>query len=104
MIKALFLADIYAKPGRRIVKELLPEIKKKRQIDIVIANGENLAGGFGITEKTAQQMFRAGIDVFTSGNHLWDNKDGMEFISENQKILRPANYPPGTPGNDFLLI
>jgi 2',3'-cyclic-nucleotide 2'-phosphodiesterase len=104
MIKILFLGDIYGKPGRKVVSELLPKIKEEENIDVVIANGENLAGGFGITEKTATHMFHCGVDVFTSGNHLWDNKDGMDFIAENQKILRPANYPPGTPGNDFFLV
>lgn len=104
MIKILFLGDIFGKPGRKIVGELLPKIKEEKNIDIVIANGENLAGGFGITEKTANYMFNSGVDVFTSGNHLWDNKDGLDFIIGNQRILRPANYPPGTPGNDFFLI
>lgn len=104
MIKILFLGDIFGKPGRKAVGDLLPKIREEYKIDTVIANGENLAGGFGITQKTANHMFHSGVDVFTSGNHLWDNKDGMDFIAENQKILRPANYPPGTPGNDFFLF
>lgn len=104
MIKILFIGDIFGKPGRRVITDLLPDLKKELNLDVVIANGENLAGGFGITEKTAMHMFKVGIDAFTSGNHLWDNKDGMEFIETNQKILKPANYPPGTPGNDFYLF
>ncbi len=100
-INILFLGDIIGKSGRKIVKEFLPEYKKSNEIDLVIANGENLAGGFGITEKTANEMFRIGIDVFTSGNHIWDKKEGLQFIKSEERIIRPANYPPGVPGRGY---
>ena len=104
MIKILFIGDIFGKPGRKIVSGLIPQIKKEEKIDLVIANGENLAGGLGMTPKTAKQMFEAGIDVFTSGNHLWDKKEIIEFLQIEKRILRPANYPPTAPGNDFYIF
>jgi len=99
MIKVLFIGDIFAKPGRRIVTNLLPKIIEEKEIDLTIANGENLAGGLGITPRTAQEMFNAGIDVLTTGNHLWDKKEIMEYLPAEERILRPANYPPNAPGN-----
>lgn len=99
MIKILFIGDIFAKPGRRIITSHLPKIIEEKGIDLTIANGENLAGGLGITPKTAQEMFNAGIDVLTTGNHLWDKKEIIEYLPEEPRILRPANYPPNVPGN-----
>lgn len=103
MIKILFIADIFGKPGRKVVSKLLPELLLKENIDLVIANGENLAGGLGITPKTAKEMFEIGIDVFTSGNHLWDKKEIVDFLLDEKKILKPANYPPEAPGNDYYI-
>ena len=103
MIKILFIADIFGKPGRKVVLQLLPLLKFREDFDLIIANGENLAGGRGITPKTAKQMFEIGIDVFTSGNHLWDKKEIIKFLLDEKRILKPANYPPQAPGNDFFI-
>src|SRR5690554_1459322 len=93
------LGDIYGQPGRRILEEVLPQIKKEHKPDLVIANGENAAGGFGLTRKVAQVLFDNGVHVLTSGNHIWDQKEMYTYIQEEPRILRPANYPPGVPGN-----
>ena len=103
MIKILFIADIFGKPGRKVVSKLLPELISNENFDLVIANGENLAGGLGITPKTAEEMFEIGIDVFTSGNHLWDKKEIVDFLLDEKRILKPANYPPEAPGNDYYI-
>ena len=94
----LFIGDIVGQPGRRAVKELLPGLKEKYRLDFVIANGENSAGGSGITPKTAEEIFAAGVDVITCGDHLWDQKEVMELLANEPRFLRPANYPAGTPG------
>jgi len=101
MLNILYIGDIFGKPGRRTIKGLLPELKKEYNIDVTIANGENLAGGLGITPATAKEMFDAGIDVLTSGNHLWDKKEIIKYLDEEKRIVRPLNYPPGVPGNDI---
>jgi hypothetical protein len=103
MIKILFIGDIFGKPGRKTVSNLLPKIKSDEQPDLIIANGENLAGGLGITPNTAKEMFATGINVFTSGNHLWDKKEIMEFLPVEKRILRPANYPPAATGNNYYI-
>ncbi len=97
-MKVLFIGDIVGKVGRRLVKEFLPKIKNEHDIDFVIANGENAAGGFGITEQTAKELFDYGIHVITTGNHVWDKKEAIGFISKHDRILRPLNFPPGVPG------
>ncbi|MBF0344291.1 MAG: TIGR00282 family metallophosphoesterase [Nitrospirae bacterium] len=97
-MKILVIGDIIGKPGRQLVKTILPELVSKEQIDFVIANGENSAGGFGITEKTANELFNYGVDCITTGNHVWDKKDIIQYISRNERLLRPLNYPPGVPG------
>jgi metallophosphoesterase (TIGR00282 family) len=97
-VKLLFIGDIVGQPGRRAVKELVPKLREARGIDFVIANGENSAGGSGITPKTAEEIFSAGVDVITSGDHLWDQKDVLELLQNEKRFLRPLNYPPGTPG------
>src|SRR6266516_3229355 len=97
-MKLLFIGDIVGQPGRRAVKELLPKLREQHQLDFVIANGENSAGGSGITPKTAEEIFSAGVDVITSGDHLWDQKEVMELLANEKRFLRPLNYPPGTPG------
>lgn len=94
----LFLGDIVGRPGRKTVQTLLPGIKEELKIDMVIANGENIAGGFGITPPLMYEMFSAGIDVFTSGNHIWNKKEIFDVISSEEKLLRPANFPSGVPG------
>ena len=97
-MKLLFIGDIVGQPGRNAVKELLPELREQHALDFVIANGENSAGGSGITPRTAEEIFSAGVDVITSGDHLWDQKEVMELLANEKRFLRPLNYPPGTPG------
>jgi hypothetical protein len=97
-VKLLFIGDIVGQPGRRAVKELLPGLREQHALDFVIANGENSAGGSGITPKTAEEIFSAGVDVITSGDHLWDQKEVMELLASEKRFLRPLNYPPETPG------
>ncbi|MFN3480974.1 MAG: TIGR00282 family metallophosphoesterase [Thermodesulfovibrionales bacterium] len=97
-MKVLFIGDIVGKTGRSAVKSLLPLIVNKYKIDIVIANGENAAGGFGITEKVASELFSYGIHILTSGNHIWDKKESVPYIGKESRIIRPLNYPPGVPG------
>jgi metallophosphoesterase (TIGR00282 family) len=97
-VKLLFIADIVAQPGRRAVKELLPSLKQRHGIDVVVANGENAAGGSGITVKTAEEIFSAGVDVMTCGDHLWDQKEVTELLEKEKRFVRPLNYPAGTAG------
>jgi metallophosphoesterase (TIGR00282 family) len=97
-VKLLFIGDIVGQPGRRAVAELLPKLREQHALDFVIANGENSAGGSGITPKTAGEIFAAGVDVITSGDHVWDQKEVMELLADEKRFLRPLNYPPGTPG------
>ena len=97
-MKLLFIGDIVGQPGRHAVRQLLPRLREQHQLDFVIANGENAAGGSGITPKTAEEIFAAGVDVITSGDHLWDHKEVMELLASEKRFLRPLNYPPGTPG------
>ena len=97
-MKLLFIGDIVGRPGRHAVKELLPKLREQHALDFVIANGENSAGGSGITPETAGEIFSAGVDVITSGDHVWDQKEVMELLASDKRFLRPLNYPPGTPG------
>lgn len=97
-VKILFIGDIVGQPGRRAVKELLPNLKEKHGIHVVIANGENSAGGSGITPATAKEIFDAGVNVITSGDHLWDQKEVVELLEKEPRFVRPLNYPPGTIG------
>jgi len=97
-VKLLFIGDIVGQPGRRAVKELLPKLREQHALDFVIANGENSAGGSGITPRTAGEIFSAGVDVITSGDHLWDQKEVMELLANEKRFLRPLNYPADVPG------
>lgn len=90
-MRVLFIGDIFGKPGRKVVKDFLPGLIIKERIDFVLANGENLANGAGITEKTAKEMFRAGVDVLTGGNHSYHRSEGIEFIKECSRVLVPLN-------------
>ena len=96
------IGDVMGKPGRQAVAALLPALKEELAIDFVIVNGENLAAGRGITEKTAQVMFDAGADVITSGNHIWDEREIIPLLDQEVAILRPANYPARAPGRGLL--
>ena len=103
-VKLLFIGDIVGQPGRRAVRDLLPKLREKHGLDVVVANGENSAGGSGITVKTAQEIFAAGVDVITSGDHLWDQKEVMELLEREPRFVRPLNYPVGTPGQGSLVF
>lgn len=98
-MKLLFIGDIVGQPGRLAVKQLLPLLRERHGLDFVVANGENSAGGNGITPKTAAEIFAAGVDVITSGDHVWDQKEVSELLDLERRFLRPLNYPPGTPGH-----
>ncbi|HQG79117.1 MAG TPA: TIGR00282 family metallophosphoesterase, partial [bacterium] len=102
-MKILFVGEIVAKPGREIVQKFLPEIIKEHKPDAVFANCENLSGGRGITEEKIEQMKMVGIDYFTSGEHIFHERGTTDFI-ENVPVLRPANYPKGTPGSGYKII
>ncbi len=95
----LFIADIMGKPGRYAVAHMLPSLKKKYGIEFVIANVENAAGGFGLTREIAGKIFHYGVDCQTTGNHVWDRKEILDFIDQTPNILRPANFPTGVPGS-----
>ena len=103
-MKILFIGDIVGKPGRRAVRELLPRIVEESGIDLVIANCENAAAGFGVTGEIVEELFGCHIDVLTSGNHIWDKKEVMDFVENYEALLRPANYPQGAPGRGSLVI
>jgi metallophosphoesterase (TIGR00282 family) len=97
-MNVLFIGDVVGKPGRRAVRSLLPGILRKHEADFIIANGENLAAGFGLTGKVASEMFEAGVDVITTGNHVWDRKEAVPYLMKEDRVLRPLNYPSGVPG------
>lgn len=102
-MKILFIGDIVGEPGRRAVKELLPRLRRELNVDMVIANGENAAGGSGITTATAQEIFNAGVDIMTSGDHLWDQKEVVNLLQNESRFVRPLNYPQGTPGQGSVV-
>ncbi len=103
-MKMLFIGDIVGKPGRRAVRELLPWIVEERRIDLVIANCENAAAGFGVTSEVVEELYSYHIDVLTSGNHIWDKKEIVDFLGDYETLLRPANYPEGAPGRGSMVI
>jgi metallophosphoesterase (TIGR00282 family) len=98
-MKLLFIGDIVARPGRDLVKRGLKALVRTHGIDLVIANGENAAGGNGITREVADELFKTGIHVLTSGNHIWDKREVFEFIDREPRLIRPVNYPAGVPGS-----
>lgn len=102
-MKLLFIGDIFGHAGRTVVASHLADIRSTNAIDVVIANGENAAAGFGITPAVADELFRYGIDVMTSGNHIWDKRDIYDYFPRNPRLLRPANYPPGCPGEGIFI-
>ena len=97
-MKILICGDIVGKSGRQIIQEQVPILIEKKKIDFVIVNGENAANGFGITKKICDDLYSSGVDVITSGNHIWDQKEIIEHIESDKRLLRPCNYPVGTPG------
>jgi metallophosphoesterase (TIGR00282 family) len=103
-MKLLFIGDIMGAPGREIVKEYLPRLKRKYNPTFIVANGENSAHGRGITEKIAKELLEAGVHAITLGNHAWDNKEVFEFIDNEPRLIRPANFPEGAPGRGITYI
>lgn len=102
-MKVLIIADVVARPGRVAVLERLQDLREQYLIDVAIMNAENVAGGFSITPPIADSLFQAGIDVMTSGNHIFDKPEIIPYIEKVPRLLRPANYPPGTPGNGLFV-
>jgi metallophosphoesterase (TIGR00282 family) len=100
----LAIGDIVGKPGRQAVGRLLPDLRQQYGLDMVIANGENAAGGIGLTPETARELLDAGVDVLTSGNHIWAQKEIFPYLDGQMPILRPLNYPPGVPGRGHLVV
>jgi metallophosphoesterase (TIGR00282 family) len=102
-VKILFVGDIFGSPGRRIVADHVEDIVRANQIDLAIANAENAAGGFGITPSIAEDLFALGLDVLTSGNHVWDKRELYDYLNRQPRLLRPANYPDG-PGHGLVTV
>lgn len=103
-MKVMFIGDIVGNPGRRALKQLLPSLKKKHNPHIIITNAENAAGGRGITSAIMKEFIEWGVHGFTMGNHTWDNKDIFEWIDKEKRMVRPANFPLGTPGQGYAVI
>lgn len=97
------VGDVIGRPGRQAMAALLPELRHKHEIDLVIANGENAAGGIGLTPTTAEEFFQAGVDIITSGNHIWRHKEIIPLLETDSRILRPLNMPPGVPGHGYVV-
>jgi 2',3'-cyclic-nucleotide 2'-phosphodiesterase len=104
MLTILFLGDIVGEPGRSAVISRLPELKQQHGVDFIVVNGENAAGGRGITGKITIDLLRAGVSVITTGDHIWDQKEILGFIDTEPRLLRPINYPPGAPGNGSIVL
>src|SRR2546425_5679432 len=100
-LTVLAVGDIIGRPGREAARRLIPELRREHGVDMVVVNGENAAGGFGLTGSVARELFNLGVDVITSGNHIWDQREVLTAL-DDLPILRPANYPPGTPGRGWL--
>jgi 2',3'-cyclic-nucleotide 2'-phosphodiesterase len=103
-MKVLFIGDIFGEPGRRALAKAVPRLVAQRQIDIIIGNGENAAGGFGITPELAEELFDLGLAVITTGNHAWDKKEILDYFPREPRLLRPANYPDGVPGHGSIVV
>ena len=103
-MKLLFIGDIVGHPGRNAVKILLPKLRAQHGLDVIIANGENSAGGNGITPDIATELFGYGVDAITTGDHLWDQKEVLELLQNEKRFLRPLNYPAGTPGKGSTIL
>lgn len=98
-LRVVFIGDVVGRGSRRFLADVLPKLRYRIRPDFVIANGENSAGGLGIIPKTAAELFQAGVDLITSGNHVWDKREAVDLLRENPRILRPVNYPPNVPGS-----
>ena len=103
-MRILFLGDVVGKAGRLAVKQFLPKLKEDLRLDAVLANGENIAGGIGMTCETLDELFAAGVDFVTSGNHVWRHKEIFSRLEKDRRIIRPANYPEGAPGRGYAVL
>jgi 2',3'-cyclic-nucleotide 2'-phosphodiesterase len=103
-MRLLFLGDVVGRPGRLALNERLPQLRQRWGLDCVVVNGENAAAGFGITEVICQEILDAGADAITLGNHSWDQREALVFIERQPRLVRPANYPPGTPGRGAAMV
>ena len=102
LMRLLFIGDVVGKPGRKALRELLPSLRNEFNVDIILANVENAAGGAGVTPKVLDEILNYGVHVMTGGNHIWDKKEIFKHINKYPTLVRPANYPPGVPGNGFV--
>jgi len=103
-VKVLAIGDVIGKSGRVALSHLLPRLRQEHSIDLVVANGENIAGGLGVTIKTLAELHAAGVDVVTSGNHIWHHREIVPFLQDSRPLIRPLNYPPAAPGRGMHLI
>lgn len=103
-MRILMIGDVIGQPGRRAVQTLVLGLRREYEIDLVIANGENIAGGFGLTPDTVGELMDGEVDIITSGNHVWKQKEIIPYINEEWPLIRPANYPPGTPGRGYIRL
>lgn len=103
-MKVLMIGDIVGSPGRRAAEVIIPQLNEEYRLDLVIANGENAAGGSGITPRIARELFSFGIDIITTGDHIWKKKEVIEIIDSEERLLRPANYPPKVPGKGQVVV
>lgn len=103
-MRILLIGDIVGRPGRRVVRELLPRLRKHHRLDLVVANAENAAGGFGITPPVGEELLTSGIDILTTGNHAWGKKESYDYLDAEPRVLRPSNYPAGVPGRGSAVV
>jgi 2',3'-cyclic-nucleotide 2'-phosphodiesterase len=103
-VTVLCVGDVFGEPGRRAIQTLLPKIRKQHEVDLAVVNVENAASGAGVTPPIAKAFLEQGVDVMTSGNHIWDKREILEYIVKENLLLRPANYPPGTPGAGSIVV
>jgi metallophosphoesterase (TIGR00282 family) len=102
-MRVLLIGDVFGRPGRQAVRQVLPQLRRELKLGFVVANGENLAGGRGMTKSTLDELRKAGVDVVTSGNHVWDQREMLTYLAETADVLRPLNYPPQAPGQGCWL-
>jgi metallophosphoesterase (TIGR00282 family) len=103
-VRLLCIGDVFGRPGREALLATLPALRRAHAIDMVVANGENSAHGAGLTASTAKSMFDAGVDVITSGNHIWQRREALDYLRREPRVIRPLNYPPGTPGHGTVQV
>ena len=103
-MKIMMIGDVYGEPGRAALAKLLPKLRDQHRVDFTVVNVENSAGGFGVTQPIAESVLDLGVDVMTTGNHVWDKKETVSYIVKENRLLRPANYPEGTPGAGYITV